>query len=117
MSWRIWRKTGQTEQESQTISTQAKTLPQEAKEEASTEELDDIVVGSVFDFEDFLDFTILKARSADIESLVILERALSKGERFVEIGTFAKYIIPAIFGILGIGIVIYILGQLGVLPF
>lgn len=74
------------------------------------------VIGETFDFEDFLNFTVLKARASELESLIILSGALSKMERFGGTSVLTKYIAPLIVGLIGIGIALFILKSLGILP-
>jgi len=86
------------------------------KKEIIEDENNPPLIGETFDFEDFLSFAVLKARASELEALIVSERAISKGEKFGFASPIQKYILPIIIGILGMGIVLYILKTIGLLP-
>lgn len=80
---------------------------------------EEVVVGETVSFEDYAMFQQSEATATDLESLVMLERAIAKGE--VRAGTpkAVTYAIAAVIVIIGVVVGIYVLRSAfpGLFPF
>jgi len=73
-------------------------------------------VGSLLSFEDYVQFQRAEATATDMESLVTLERMIARGEVPKRASNVMLYVMAAIVAIIGIGIGVYILKSLHVIP-
>jgi len=73
-------------------------------------------VGTLLSFEDYVQFQRAEATATDMESLVMLERMIARGEVPRRASNVMLYVMAAIVAIIGIGIGVYILKSLHVIP-
>jgi len=75
------------------------------------------VVGETVNFEDYLLFQKAEGTASDLESLVTLEKAWAKYEsRMFRTPRVMLYVMAAIVLVIGLGIGLYIMKELGILP-
>jgi len=73
-------------------------------------------VGTLISLQDYVQFQRSEATPVDLESLIMLERLIARGETPRRESRIMTYVMALVIGLIGIGVGVYMLKVLGVIP-